>query len=662
MILDEFILHDFGVYGGRQAVVLTPDQDRPIILFGGLNGGGKTTLLDGLQLCLYGSAAHLSNRGALGYDEYLRRSIHRGAERPEASLELGFRHDVGDAEQHFRLIRSWTAGTAQVRERFEVLRDGEPDPLATDHWNELVEDVMPARIAPLFLFDGEKIESYADLSGASALIGTAIQNLLGLDVIERLIGDLGQLERRKRGQAKVQTDRSALAGVRASLARVSTERAAFVQERSSTLNQIDRASEAIARAEADYRREGGALFEERAANEEHLSRARTQLDDTQREQREAAGGAAPLLLVEALLAKVAARDSDEESTQRSQETFAALKAEFGLIAALPAMQMLAPETRAVIDAYAADRLAQHERSATRPILLDLTRDARATLAAASAAEMPAARFAIRRLASEELKARKALDSAEAAIAATPTADALADVAQRLALAKAALAGHESAKRDFDTAIARLDRELVSLENEEARLLADEAGKLLAEDDAARIISHSARSRATLETFRRDVAARHVGRIEQMIFECFGYLTRKPDLIGRLRIDPVNFSVELSDSAGRTLTPERLSAGERQLFAVAILWGLARASDRPLPMVIDTPLGRLDSEHRLQLIRQYLPRASHQMLLLSTDEEISGRYLGEIETYVARTYHLRYDMARQSTVIEDGYLEEGSLVA
>jgi DNA sulfur modification protein DndD len=98
----------------------------------------------------------------------------------------------------------------------------------------------------------------------------------------------------------------------------------------------------------------------------------------------------------------------------------------------------------------------------------------------------------------------------------------------------------------------------------------------------------------------------------------------------------------------------LSAGERQMLAVATLWGLAKASGRPLPAVIDTPLGRLDSAHRSHLIQRYFPKASHQVLLLSTDEEIYGRYYEELQPAIGRSYRLEFDQAEGRTRIERGY--------
>ena len=106
---------------------------------------------------------------------------------------------------------------------------------------------------------------------------------------------------------------------------------------------------------------------------------------------------------------------------------------------------------------------------------------------------------------------------------------------------------------------------------------------------------------------------------------------------------------------------RLSAGERQLLAVSMLWGLGQAAGRPLPVVIDTPLSRLDSSHRRHLVERYFPRASHQVLLLSTDEEIDEELFEALSPTIGHMYHLTHDDAIGATSIKPGYFwEEAAL--
>ena len=122
----------------------------------------------------------------------------------------------------------------------------------------------------------------------------------------------------------------------------------------------------------------------------------------------------------------------------------------------------------------------------------------------------------------------------------------------------------------------------------------------------------------------------------------------------MKIDPETFRIELTDGDGRVVPFDRFSAGERQLLATSLLWGLARASGRPLPTIIDTPLGRLDSSHRRHMIERYFPVASHQVILLSTDEEIDEESLQRLLPYIGRKYHLQFDEASRSTTITEGY--------
>jgi DNA sulfur modification protein DndD len=113
-------------------------------------------------------------------------------------------------------------------------------------------------------------------------------------------------------------------------------------------------------------------------------------------------------------------------------------------------------------------------------------------------------------------------------------------------------------------------------------------------------------------------------------------------VATLQIDPKTFEVTLKDPQGHVVPREALSAGEKQIFAIALLWSLARVSGRPLPMIIDTPLGRLDSIHRKKLVEHYFPNASHQVIILSTDTEVDREYFNQLRSNISHTVALDND--------------------
>lgn len=660
MILDELVLHDFGVYGGRQALTLTPaSPDQPIVLVGGLNGCGKTTLLEAMQLCLFGGAAPAMGRSG-AYLDHLRKRVHRGSGARSAAVELAFRHTSNGVEHAYRAIRSWSLAGDGCRETFEVLRDGQLDALATANWPEQVEEFMPARIAGLFLFDGEKVESYADPAEAPALVATAVHNLLGLDVLERLSGDLSTLERRKRGERRDGTSSTVAAGVRDELAALRERRLAAYRERAAGNDALDRARRELKRADERYAREGGELYERRVAIESEAVASERRLAEAEQGLREAAAGIAPLLMVGDQLEGVRVRDAAERETARARGLADAFGDEHAAILDLPQIAALPAADKAILARELADRRAAHVVRGGEPIHLDLTVEAGAMLGALFGAGLAETREHVRASVRRAACAKAALADASRALDAVPPEGALAELQAARSSLRDEVARLEAAQRAAEAAIAAADRDIAQLSEREARLAEQEAVERFQSEDSERMLAHSARVRGTLIRFREAVVARHVGRIERLVLESFRRLARKPDLVSALTIDPRSFELTIVGADGFELSPDQLSAGERQLLAVALLWGMAKASGRPLPTVIDTPLGRLDSEHRSRLVERYFPHASHQVILLSTDEEISGGYLEALTPWVGRSYRLDFDVAAKRTEVHEGYVAEGAL--
>jgi DNA sulfur modification protein DndD len=176
----------------------------------------------------------------------------------------------------------------------------------------------------------------------------------------------------------------------------------------------------------------------------------------------------------------------------------------------------------------------------------------------------------------------------------------------------------------------------------------------AREDGRRMMQLAGRTRETMQVFLERVAARKIDRLSAYITESFRFLLRKQTLVERILIDPVTFAITLYDSAGQAIAKQRLSEGEKQIFAISVLWGLARASARPLPAVIDTPMARLDATHRQHLVERYFPNASHQVVIFSTDTEVDREYYRSLQPAMARAYHLNYDEDAKRTVGEEGY--------
>src|SRR5215831_14259185 len=210
MIINKIVLQNFGVYHGRQTIELTPKSDeRRVILIGALNGSGKTTLLDAMQLALFGRLGMYASRGNSSYEEFLRQLINKASPPHEGtSIDLHFRRAREGIEHEYHLHRSWSLSDGRLRERFDVTCDGRRDVLLAENWNEYVEELLPSRIAPLFFFDGEKIEQLADVQKAPELLRVAVQSLLEIDIVQWLSTDLAVLQRRKRAELAPEGDRA----------------------------------------------------------------------------------------------------------------------------------------------------------------------------------------------------------------------------------------------------------------------------------------------------------------------------------------------------------------------------------------------------------------------------------------------------------------------
>jgi DNA sulfur modification protein DndD len=657
MILDGLRIENFGAYGGVSEAELTPKGNKPVVLFGGMNGGGKTTLLDALLLVLYGSKAKVSNRGRMAYKDYLRECIHRGSDSGDGtSITLRFRRMMDGEEKSFELQRYWREGVRGVEETISVSRDGEQDADLTEHWDEVVEAYLPVAISNLFFFDGEQIKELADGSNAAQILGTAIRSLLGLDLVDRLEVDLKTFERRKKAEGLDPEAAKKLREARDELNELDAQLEALVLARGALTNEAGRLGKKRNDLEAKFKAEGGELYLRRKEFDRELNQLNSRKERLQSELRELASGSLPLMLIEDLLvdAEVKLREDSEIRQNRLLVDYLDAR-DTGILKQLKKAKLdtvALSEIRRTLN----DDRRERQESANQSTLLEADEHLVPHVRHLHKRVVPDAKSAAAQLIYEARQCEEQIEHLETELSRVPEADRIAQLQQDLAAVRKQ---HDQKLAEGDTFTVRIESFKRRREELDARIddfdILDEAARM-SDDERKRMLKHSKRVRETLDRFRTKVIARHVANMEALMLESFQKLLRKTNLVHALKIDPESFVVTLEDKNGQPLPFDRLSAGERQLLATAMLWGLARASGRPIPTVIDTPLGRLDSSHRTHLVERYFPKASHQVLLLSTDEEIVNGYHQKLKPSVVRHYRLDHDPKSGRTQMNPGYFE------
>ncbi len=658
MIIDSIALHNFGVYKGRNEIVLTPTStQRPVILLGGLNGGGKTTFLDALLLVLYGKFAATSNRGNTGYETYLRKCISRRVSPTDgASITLSFRHRERGGEEEIEISRSWRATGKGIREDIDVYRNGVADPLTAERWYEFIEQLIPHRIAHLFFFDGEKIENMASTADAANLIQTGIYALLGLDQIDTLTTDLSVVERRKRAAAIEPKNRKKVDEITRALDQLRTE---IIDGRKKNDDLIKMLKEARTRNKAlnaKFIEHGGDLYEERQDIRSEHERIRREIESVEASLRHLAAGAGPLLLVEDLLRSIVKQARVEQANSIDPRTIDLLKTRDKALEAF-LHEIDIPRIDAIKDFLYSDLKFRAEASRAAEPLIEVAVEPIESLLDSSLRDaLHEISGSLRNL--SNLKDQ--LAESDRKLAMIPDPDGLEGVSRELQDNEKFRVIAEHKIEESDKVLAAMEVRMSRLIADRSRLLESDARTESRNEISLRAASRCSGLRQIMSRFKAEMTARHLGKLEDLILEGYQALLRKGSLITKVQIDPDSFNIHLLDASAHEIPLDRLSAGERQLLAVSILWGLGKASGHnTLPTVIDTPLGRLDGSHRLNLIKSYFPYASHQVVLLSTDKEIDELYYKELEDSIGREYNIRYNDKEESSQITNGYFWKGA---
>jgi DNA sulfur modification protein DndD len=655
MRLRKLVLRDFGLYRGEQSIDLSPrtkyGRQRPVILVGGHNGAGKTTILDAVRLCLYGRLALGVRVTDAEYSGYLRDRIHRDRDSliqpTSAAVTVEFDYSRAGETATYIVRRSWEPkGTSSVHEQLDVLRNSQPlDDVESQFWPDFIRSLIPPGVSQLFFFDGEKIKRLAEGHTESEALAESVKALLGLDLVERLQTDLDiycarEIKKTADGEAGAKLAdfierQHALTERREQLSRQEKELATKLQ----LLNiEIERAEQGLAQRGEGLSTQRHELRERRTELDAKASAAREML-------REISEGALPLLMCPKLCGELLAQLETEGklalwNSSHNEIARALKKAEQHLLSSSVASKLgLGPFSKA---ALAAELTKVSKELAAKPkslksakILHGFSDTERAQIMRLMDEALEALPKRVKSVTKDLARNEEELRIIHAQLSQVPDKAELTPFVKKLSALQAQHGTFVAEMAQLAEQRSEVDNELAAVGRAKDRLLATQADARSLGNRVA--MAHKAR--AALDLYLAKLTEAKAAELQGVVLECFRRICRKTDLVTTLHIDPRTFEVTLKDRNGHVVPREALSAGEKQMFAIALLWALARVSGRPLPMIIDTPLGRLDSVHRRKLVEHYFPNASHQVIVLSTDTEVDREYFTQLRPSISHTVAL-----------------------
>lgn len=659
MFFNKVELHNYGIYSGTHEMpLLNKLGNRNITLIGGLNGRGKTTFHDGVLIALYGkqSLKYIQEK-ARSYEKLLANHMNKKATDDQTYVAVSLTLDDGTELQ---VKRIWNKKNSRIVEEVIVEKNGVVDKYLGESWSYYIEEILPFGIARFFFFNNEKITQLADDTSFEQ-IKSSIKSAIGVSTIEKAIEHADEVIRRKKSALKAfETSElnQAYQEIEKELAD-NTERLAEANKLAGEL-EIKCQDYAIQLEvkESEFWSSGGDLSKNRDAIKAEMDRIKESVRAVQQEILLMVSDAAtPLALCRELVKQSYDSEKEYQNTETQNYVNTIIDESYRRIMDQLRKADISVDVLHKIQLIFNSELQRHrpkngsvDRVNLSPSSMMLYEHLIADVFGSINERITGLIRNAEAQEAEYMSLDAHLGAADEKTMAMQLFEALKTIEQEKAVADS-----EYAKKLEN--IESLKRQREQLMNRRVQLIKGLAEKENSNDDNMRIIQYAAMSIEMLTEFKNRLQQEKVRKLSSTVTRCFKTLVDKESLVEKIDIDSKTLDVKIVDTDGNELLKEQLSAGEQQMFAVSIVWALALTSGYKAPVIIDTPMARLDSSHRTYFVTKYLPAASSQVLVLSTDEEIYGRYLDMIRENVIDYYTLLYNEEEKCTTIVHGYFEE-----
>jgi len=650
MKLERIVLENFRQYYDRQQLAFARDATRNVTVIHGVNGAGKTSMFLAINWCLYGRNAEnikvVNNVGELISKEATSRA--NPGDEVRASVTIAFLHNGDRYTVKRTLIGSkLQTGKLAVNEldQFTMMRqgaDGRAQPVSNPIGT--MNAILPVNAREYFLFDGEKIDNFAK-PDAAAEVKEAIYLILKLKVLERAQYHLGKVAADYRGELK-RTSGGELRELLEQDEQLRTKRDKDIRRKEELAQEIESARRKIVEIDSKLRDSQNAksLQLQRDLLERDLKQRRTELEQVVESIREKASSAYSLVaqsaISQALTILNEKRERGEIPSSIRQQFIQDLLERTVCICGRPFSEH-GPES---------EHLRELLDSTVPGSLEDAVLDTSAALAAfdGKISQKKDDLTTNMRRRSELIEIIRNLDAELDDVSRQLKGSPLEEISRLEAQRRNFLADVDNHNLESGALVQRIEqtgKEIATLEKSiaKARKERQRGEKLSIKLELAQKASDAIAE--MYQAFADDMRQ----RIEASTKSTFRKLVWKDSHFQDVQLGS-DFNLEVIDRYGQPARPE-LSAGERQVLSLSFITAMSQVSEEEAPLVMDTPFGRLSSQHRNN-ITEHLPKMADQLVLFVTDEELHGQARENLNDCIGAEYRLSFDKRTSCTMIEE----------
>ena len=718
MKINKLVLKNFRSYEEETIFDFSTTKEKNIILVGGKNGAGKSTIFEAIKLCIYGPMAYKYQGFNSSYISRIKSNINNNSlknDTVDAFVSIDIELSESTEKNTYTLVRQWTFKDKKLDEKFLVYKNFAIIPLDKEELNyfeNYITSIISPKIFEFFFFDGEHLSEFFIGKNSNTHLKQSLLSLSNFDTFDVLKNTIISTARSsKNANDEIELAKENYLSLENQLSELNSKEEALNEEFKEVSNKLEDLQQEKITLEKDFRKKGGVLAEERDSLNSKTIELETKRSLINQNIKDFCNDMLPFLMVKNQIKNLDKQLKTESDNLLYSQLKSKLNTQYIKSLLLNKIESSSLDEIAITVSEALiDDIKPNSYEENFKMIHNLSNDESNSLYSLinnildfDTSYILNSFKEYRDIADELSNIRTKLNSSLEDEALNLYITDIGNLSNKI--------GHLSESKNL------LNNSLdeIKLKINEVTSERDKSkSKYIDLLQSNKVVDMSANLILMLDDIIKTLTENKTKEIQDNFMYIFKKIIQKDNFIDFIDIDN-NFNASLyinkmysslelenlienigydeierkfgrlfiddlfnlynvenksellnsiktsTQSAFLTLRTKvdinGFSSGEKQIYILCLYWALLKASDIEIPFIIDTPYARIDETHRNNITSEYLSTISDQVIILSTNTEIDEKAYREIKPKLNGEYLIKYDDKNRKTIQREGYFFE-----